>query len=188
MSRGGKRNGAGRPKGTGKFGETTKAVRLPISEIDHVMQILEQKYSERDCEETEKRPTMIDSTLTATERKRFRAVGTLIRQAREQLERAVKEYEKGHDLADVLQYRRIVEIARSEDANDEQRVEKIAEIMRSFNLLCQLDDVRDETQALLEHFATFMESGVFRPSDMPRIRNEFYETLSALMVVDQELE
>ena len=79
MPRGGKRNGAGRPKGTGKFGEQTKAVRLPISEIDHVMQILEQKYSEQACEETEKRPTMIDSTLTAAERKRFQAVGTLIR-------------------------------------------------------------------------------------------------------------
>ncbi len=33
-----------------------------------------------------------------------------------------------------------------------------------------------------------MESGVFRPSDMPRIRNEFYETFAALMVVDEELE
>ena len=89
----------------------------------------------------------------------------------------------------MLQYRRIVEIARSEDANDEQKVEKIAELMRSFNLLCQLDDVRDETQSLLENFATFMmESGVFRPSDMPRIRNEFYETFAALMVVDEELE
>lgn len=29
MSRGGKREGAGRPKGTGKWGEPTKAVRLP---------------------------------------------------------------------------------------------------------------------------------------------------------------
>ncbi len=88
----------------------------------------------------------------------------------------------------MLQYHRILEIARLEDIHDEQKVEKIAELMRSFNLLCQLDDVRDETQALSENFATFMASGVFRPSDMPRIRNEFYETFAALMVVDQELE
>ncbi len=43
MPRGGKRNGAGRPKGTGKFGEPTKAVRLPISQIGLVMQIVERK-------------------------------------------------------------------------------------------------------------------------------------------------
>ena len=33
MTRGGKRIDAGRPKGTGKYGEATKAVRLPESKI-----------------------------------------------------------------------------------------------------------------------------------------------------------
>ena len=41
MPRGGKRKGAGRPKGTGKFGEPTKAVRLPVSKIDLIMQFIE---------------------------------------------------------------------------------------------------------------------------------------------------
>ena len=41
MPRGGKRKGAGRPKGTGKFGEPTKAVRLPVSKIDQIMQFIE---------------------------------------------------------------------------------------------------------------------------------------------------
>lgn len=41
MARGGKRKGAGRPKGTGKFGEPTKAVRLPISKIDDIMNFIE---------------------------------------------------------------------------------------------------------------------------------------------------
>ncbi|MDR1493266.1 MAG: hypothetical protein LBT05_11160 [Planctomycetaceae bacterium] len=40
MARGGKRKGAGRPKGTGKFGEPTKAIRLPISMIDRIMQFI----------------------------------------------------------------------------------------------------------------------------------------------------
>lgn len=43
MARGGKRKGAGRPKGTGKFGELTKAIRLPISMIDRIMTFIEQK-------------------------------------------------------------------------------------------------------------------------------------------------
>ena len=41
MPRGGRRQGAGRPKGTGKFGEATKAVRLPISKIDSIMKFIE---------------------------------------------------------------------------------------------------------------------------------------------------
>ncbi len=43
MPRGGKRKGAGRPKGTGKFGEPTKAVRLPISMISQVMGFIDRK-------------------------------------------------------------------------------------------------------------------------------------------------
>ncbi len=43
MGRGGKRKGAGRPKGTGKFGEPTKAVRLPISLIDQTLQFVKNK-------------------------------------------------------------------------------------------------------------------------------------------------
>ncbi|MDY6939708.1 MAG: translesion error-prone DNA polymerase V autoproteolytic subunit [Cyanobacteriota bacterium] len=41
MGRGGKRPGAGRPRGSGKYGEPTKAVRLPISLVDRVSEILE---------------------------------------------------------------------------------------------------------------------------------------------------
>lgn len=43
MTRGGKRKRAGRSKGTGKFGEPTKAVRLPISLIDQIMAFIERK-------------------------------------------------------------------------------------------------------------------------------------------------
>ena len=43
MARGGKRKGAGRPRGTGKFGEPTKAIRLPISMIDRIMEFISQK-------------------------------------------------------------------------------------------------------------------------------------------------
>ncbi len=43
MPRGGARERAGRPKGTGKFSEQTKAVRLPISEIDRVMSAIQKK-------------------------------------------------------------------------------------------------------------------------------------------------
>ena len=43
MARGGRRKGAGRPKGTGKFGEPTKAIRLPVSMIDKILQFIDQK-------------------------------------------------------------------------------------------------------------------------------------------------
>lgn len=41
--RGGARPGAGRPVGTGKFSETTKPVRLPVSSLDHVFNFIGQK-------------------------------------------------------------------------------------------------------------------------------------------------
>ncbi len=40
MSRGGKRPNAGRPKGTGKYGEQTKPIRIPVSKLDEVMALL----------------------------------------------------------------------------------------------------------------------------------------------------
>ena len=43
MPKGGIRHGAGRPKGTGKFGEVTKAIRLPNSLIDQVLQFVQQR-------------------------------------------------------------------------------------------------------------------------------------------------
>lgn len=43
MTRGGRRKGAGRPKGTGKFGEPTKAVRLPVSYVDRIMSFIDRK-------------------------------------------------------------------------------------------------------------------------------------------------
>lgn len=44
MARGGKRIGAGRPKGLGKYKEPTKAVRVPVSIIPHIDNFLSQNY------------------------------------------------------------------------------------------------------------------------------------------------
>ena len=38
MPRGGKRSGAGRPKGTGKFSESTKAIRVPESMVERILE------------------------------------------------------------------------------------------------------------------------------------------------------
>ena len=40
MTRGGAREGAGRPKGQGKYGEPTKAMRIPVSKINYVSKIV----------------------------------------------------------------------------------------------------------------------------------------------------
>lgn len=42
-TRGGKRQGAGRPKGTGKFGEPTVPVRVPVSLVHEVAELVELK-------------------------------------------------------------------------------------------------------------------------------------------------
>lgn len=44
MPKGGKRIGSGRPKGTGKFGETTVALRIPRSELENVLRCVENKF------------------------------------------------------------------------------------------------------------------------------------------------
>ena len=41
---GGKRCGSGRPKGTGKYGEPTKAIRVPEGSINHIKSFLENDY------------------------------------------------------------------------------------------------------------------------------------------------
>ncbi len=43
MGSGGIRKGSGRPKGSGKFGVETKAIRIPVSEIDSVMKFIHNK-------------------------------------------------------------------------------------------------------------------------------------------------
>lgn len=40
MTRGGNRVGAGRPKGSNQWGESTQAIRIPVSKIDAVKQFL----------------------------------------------------------------------------------------------------------------------------------------------------
>lgn len=40
---GGKRTGAGRPKGSGRFGEATERLRVPVSMVDQVLKFVESK-------------------------------------------------------------------------------------------------------------------------------------------------
>lgn len=43
MTHGGKRSGAGRPKGSGKYQDETQVMRIPMSMVDHVVTYLESK-------------------------------------------------------------------------------------------------------------------------------------------------
>ena len=40
MPRGGARKGAGRPKGQGKYGEQTKAIRIPVSKVKYISEVV----------------------------------------------------------------------------------------------------------------------------------------------------
>jgi DNA polymerase V len=44
MARGGKREGAGRKKGTGKFGVPTKAIRVPVDDVDRVFRFVRNRF------------------------------------------------------------------------------------------------------------------------------------------------
>ena len=44
MGRGGKRLGAGRPKGTGKFGEPTKPIRVPVSDLENALRCIQNRF------------------------------------------------------------------------------------------------------------------------------------------------
>jgi len=44
MPRGGKRDGAGRPAGTGKFGEATKSIRIPLSDLPRALEHIYNRF------------------------------------------------------------------------------------------------------------------------------------------------
>lgn len=44
MTRGGARKGSGRPKGLGKYKEPTKAIRVPVSVIPHIDNLISQAF------------------------------------------------------------------------------------------------------------------------------------------------
>ncbi len=46
MTRGGKREGAGRPKDSGKFKEKTTAIRIPLSKVEEVLRLVQRKRVE----------------------------------------------------------------------------------------------------------------------------------------------
>ena len=43
---GGKRTGAGRPRGTNQYGEPTKPVRIPLSKVDRVLRFVREREDE----------------------------------------------------------------------------------------------------------------------------------------------
>jgi DNA polymerase V len=44
MPRGGQREGAGRPAGSGKFGEPTKAIRVPVKDAEQIVDLIQQRF------------------------------------------------------------------------------------------------------------------------------------------------
>lgn len=44
MVQGGKRTGAGRPRGSGKYKEATKAIRVPANEINHILRCIQHHF------------------------------------------------------------------------------------------------------------------------------------------------
>ena len=58
--------------------------------------------------------------------------------------------------------------------------------MQRFTFLCRLDDQRNELQALYDNLSSFMTGEQVPPSDIPYWRNEFYEDMAAILILDQD--
>lgn len=131
---------------------------------------------------------MNKSPLSDAEKNRFQAAVDLIHRAFEIIDNAVKEYEKAHGLTDPSRRRPIMEIAESDEGSLERKAEMVIEIMQSLNSLGPLDDLRNETTYLSEHFDEFVRSGIVGPSEAQALRDEFYEILSVLMIAEDDEE
>ncbi|MGY8712836.1 MAG: DNA polymerase V, partial [Verrucomicrobiia bacterium] len=46
MTRGGIRKGAGRPKGSNHYGEETRPVRIPVSQVDRVLRFVKERENQ----------------------------------------------------------------------------------------------------------------------------------------------
>lgn len=44
MPKGGTRAGAGRPRGSGKFGTATRAIRVPVSDVEDILRCVQNKF------------------------------------------------------------------------------------------------------------------------------------------------
>ena len=62
--RGGKRKGSGRPSGTGKYGEPTKAIRVPEGSITHIKTFLKEDYPNINTVKEIEQIASTDSTIT----------------------------------------------------------------------------------------------------------------------------
>ena len=66
MGRGGKRTGAGRPNGTGKFGEPTKPIRVPVSDLERAIRCVQNRFFRiplYHCPVRAGRPSEVDSEV-----------------------------------------------------------------------------------------------------------------------------
>jgi len=57
QGRGGKREGSGRPTGTGKYGEPTKAIRVPEGSIVHIKSFLKEDYPKINASSQHEQPS-----------------------------------------------------------------------------------------------------------------------------------
>lgn len=126
------------------------------------------------------------SPLTAVERERLGNVVKHIRKAFDAIGQAVDEYEKEHGLEVHGSRELVFEIVRSGKYDEEEKVEKLAGIMKSYMLVCGMDDLRNEIRYILGHFEGFLNDGRFAGSDVKRFRMEFYELLSSVLITEPE--
>ena len=108
------------------------------------------------------------------------------RLAFESMERLIAASTKG-GMEDHIRFRnKILRIRRSPDISPQKKARLIAYGMKKFSLLCRLDDLRNELQAFLEDLESVAEAKKVSASDIPFWRDEFYDLLATIYVIDHE--
>lgn len=108
------------------------------------------------------------------------------RLAFETMERLIAASAKG-GMDDHIRFRnKILRIRRSPEIPERKKARLIAFGMKKFSLLCRLDDLRNELRGFLGDLESVADAGRVAASDVSFWREEFYQVMAALYVLDHE--
>lgn len=68
----------------------------------------------------------------------------------------------------------------------EKKIKILGNTTRLFTLLCRLDDERNELQSLRTNIESLVDLQNVPPSEIPFWRQEFYDAIAAVYVLDHE--
>lgn len=106
--------------------------------------------------------------------------------ASDTLDRLIAFYEKKTARSQPRLRRKIRKLLHSETMPYEKKVRILGNATRLFTLLCRLDDQRNDLQSFQENLELLVDLQRTPPSEISFWRQEFYETIATVYVLDKE--